>query len=121
MESKENQEERIAIELDDRDILGRDFNSLTHSTKDEEGYWRVIVTITDKVLYKGNDSWIEENVEAMSVDKDFHNAVETAMKSSLGYIVENVYNKGFPGLVEFREFERKVKELSEANKIQTPS
>jgi len=115
METKENQEERVAIELDDREILGRDFNSLTHSTKDEEGYWRVIVTISDRVLYAGSDSWIEENVEAMSVDKDFHNAVETAMKSSLGYIVENVYQKGFPGLVEFREFERKVKELSETS------
>lgn len=111
----ETKDERVEVELDDRDILGRDFNSLTHSTKDEEGYWKVIVTISDKVLYAGSDSWIEEKVEAMSVDKDFHSAVETAMKSSLGYIVENIYQKGFPGLVEFREFERKVKELSETS------
>jgi hypothetical protein len=115
MDTKEKKEERVEIELDDREILGRDFNSLTHSVKDEEGYWRVIVTITDKVLYAGSDSWIVENVEAMSVDKDFHNAVETAMRSSLGFIVEHVYQKGFPGLVEFREFERKVKALSEAS------
>lgn len=111
----DTKDERVEIELDDREILGRDFNSLTHSTRDVEGYWKVIVTISDRVLYAGSDSWIEENIEAMSVDKDFHNAVETAMKSSLGYIVENVYQKGFPGLVEFREFERKVKELSETS------
>lgn len=115
MEQAKGNEEIIEIELDDRDILGRDFVSLTHSTKDAEGFWKVVVTITDRVLYAGDENWIEESVEAMSMDKDFHQAVETAMRASLGYIVQNAYNKGFPGLIEYREFERKVKALSEAS------
>lgn len=95
--------------IEERDITGRQFTSHTDATLDEDGFWRAVVTITDKVQLDRAE-WIEEKVEALSIDKDFQNAVETAMKSSLGYIVENVYNKGFAGLVEYRIFERRLKE-----------
>lgn len=87
-------------------IEARDYISKTESSLDEDGYWKVVVTIIDRVKYKGSEEWVEEIVEAMSMDRVFAHAIQVAMSSALGVIVDEVYNKDFQGLVEAREAKR---------------
>lgn len=88
-------------------VEARDYVSKTASVKEQDGFWKVVVTISDRVKYEGED-WIEETVEAMSIDNIFSQAIQTAMASALGVIVDQVYNRGFAGLVESREYDRRV-------------
>lgn len=98
-------------------IKAREFVSGTKCELDEDGYWKAVSTIVDKVLYKDATEWIEEKIESMSIDRDYNEAIKTAMGACVGFLSENIYAKGFSGLVEFREYERRLKDASEAKNI----
>ncbi len=90
----------------DKKIVGRHYYSSTNCMLAEDGYWKAVNEIHDRVLYEGETEWVEEKIEAMSFDSDIQTAIQTAMGSTLNYLVQNVYQQGFDGLVEYREFER---------------
>lgn len=99
---------------EDRKVVGRKFSSTTVSELDDEGFWKVVATSTDSALYEGAEEWVTEQIESMSVDRNHAEAIQTAMSSVLSFLVENVYNKGFTGLVELREYERSLEKKGEA-------
>jgi hypothetical protein len=90
----------------EKKIVGREFFSSTKCLLDDEDFWKATNLITDRVLYEGETEWVEETVDAMSIDKNCQSAIQTAMSSTLTYLAQNVYQNGFNGLVEFREYER---------------
>lgn len=94
----------------EKKIVGREYTSVTKCTLDGDEYWKAINEIHDKVLYEGEIEWVDEKIEAMSIDKDSQAAIQTAMSSTLNYLVQNVYQNGFNGLVEYREFQRALED-----------
>ncbi len=100
-------------------IIGRDYLSATKCTLESDGTWKAYSSITDRVLYEGETEWTEETVDAMSYDRDTQQAIQVAMSSTLQYLVQNVYQNGFNGLVEYRAYERKLKALKDASTDRT--
>jgi len=94
----------------DKKIVGRIALSSTKCELQEDGNWKAISEICDKVLYEGDTEWKEETVNAMSIDTDSQSAIQTAMGSTLNYLVQNVYNNGFNGLIEYREYQKQLEE-----------
>lgn len=104
------------IKMEDKKIVGKETTSTTSCNLQPDGYWKVVSQIHDRVLYEGETEWIDEMVEAMSMDKDCETAIKTSMNSTLSYLLQNVYQNGFAGLVEYREYERKLN----ASKVESP-
>ena len=103
--------------MEAKKIIGREYLSSTKCSLDSDGVtWKAISEIRDRVLYEGETEWKEEAVEAMSLDTDTQKAIQTAMSSTLNYLVRNVYQNGFVGLVEYRtyqsELEAKIPKLN---------
>lgn len=90
----------------DKKIVGRHYYSSTICSLESDDYWKAVNEIHDRVLYEGETEWVEEKLEAMSIDKDIQTAIQTAMGSTLNFLVQTVYASGFNGLVEYRQFER---------------
>ena len=103
----------------EKTILAREFVSSTLCELDTDGYWKVTATIYDKAKFSDKPTeWIEEKVESSAIDKDYKNGIQVALSSCLGYLNDSVYANGFMGLLEFREFERNLKDASKAKDIQ---
>jgi len=102
----------------DKRIVGREYISSTKCHFEDDGTWKAINEIVDRVLYEGDTEWVEESVNAMSFDAACNTAIQTAMGSTLNYLLQNVYQNGFNGLVEYREYERSMKNDSQ---LQSPS
>ncbi len=94
--------------MDEKKVVGRKSSSVTVCNLQEDGYWKVVSEIVDDVLFEGDKDWTSEKVEAMAIDKDCSAAIRTSMNSTLGFILDNVYKNGFPGLVEYRAYERQL-------------
>jgi len=106
--------------MEDRKIIGRESISGTFCELQEDGYWKVISEINDNVLYEyadGKTEWVKEKVDAKALDTDCQKAIQTAMNSTLGYLLDNVYKKGFSGLIELREYERRLND----SKVESPT
>ncbi len=76
------------------DIVARTFSSTTVSTL-EEGYWKVIIDMVEKISFDGKE-FEERKLDAMSIDKDFARAYETALKSLVNKYQDET--KGFSTL-----------------------
>jgi hypothetical protein len=94
----------------EKKIIGREYLSSTKCDLQEDGTWKAYNAIVDKVLYEGDAEWTEEKIDAISFNDDAQLAIQTAMTSSLNFLLENVYQNGFKGLVEYRAYERSLKE-----------
>lgn len=90
----------------EKKIVGRIALSNTKCDLQEDGTWKAVSEIWDKVKYEGNENWIEEKVDAMSYNDTPEEAIQTAMGSTLNYLMQTVYNNGFKGLVEYRDYQR---------------
>jgi hypothetical protein len=102
------------MDNEEKKIIGRIALSSTKCDLQEDGMWKAVSEIWDKVLYEGETEWTEEMVTAMSFDNDSQSAIQTAMGGTLNYLLQNVYNNGFKGLIEYRDYERKLKSGREA-------
>lgn len=98
----------------DKEIIGREYLSSTRVDLDNDGTWKAVNEIHDRVLYRGETEWVDEVINAMSIDTDSQTAIQTAMSSTLNYLVQSVYQNGFKGLVEYRAYQR---ELDGAKKL----
>jgi len=92
----------------DKKIVAREYISTTRCDAKDGGWWEAYNKVTDRVLYEGENEFLEETVEAKAMDTDSQNAIQTAMNSTLSYLIQNVYQNGFKGLIEYREFQRKL-------------
>lgn len=101
----------------DKKVIAREYVSITRTDLMEDGYWKAVNEIHDRVLYEGDAEWIDEVVNAMSIDENPQAAVKTAMNSSLRYLLQNVYQNGFNGLVEYREFQRQLESKKAEDKV----
>lgn len=99
----------------DKKIVARENISSTKCVLQEDGSWKVTSTIYDKALLEGETEWIEETVEAMSFDSDVQRGVQTTMGSTLNYLTQTVYQNGFRGLIEYREYERSLDAARKGN------
>jgi hypothetical protein len=91
-------------------IISREYISTTRCNLMDDGYWKATNEIADRVLYEGAEEWIDERVDAMAMDTNPKAAIKTSMESVLNYLVQNVYQNGFDGLIEYREFQNKLAE-----------
>jgi hypothetical protein len=89
-------------------IISREYISTTRCNLMDDGYWKATNEIADRVLYEGAEEWIDERVDAMAMDTNPKAAIKTSMESVLNYLVQNVYQNGFDGLIEYREFQNKL-------------
>lgn len=64
------------------DAVVRIFGSNTIATKDENGYWKVITTMTEKVSTDG-EHFEEKKIEKMGISNDFQQAFDTALEALL--------------------------------------
>jgi hypothetical protein len=97
----------------EKKIVGREYLSTTRCDLEEGGNWKAVNTIHDRVLYEGQTEWIDELVEAMSYDANCQQAIQTAMSSTLNYLIQNVYQNGFNGLVEYRAYQKQLEQRKE--------
>jgi hypothetical protein len=94
--------------------VAREFTTTTLCEIDSEGYWKSTSTMIDRARYEGDSEWVEEKLDAMSIDSDIQSAIQTSMASCLTYMNENVFKNGFTGLLEYREFQRSLENASKA-------
>jgi hypothetical protein len=98
----------------EKKIIAREYISTTRCDLLEDGGWKAVNQVHDRVLREGETEWVDEMIEAMSMDTSVDDAIKTAMNSVLAYIVQNVYQNGFQSLVEYREYKRKLEEGKKA-------
>lgn len=89
--------------MDMSTVKKRVFAQETSCVKDADGYWRVTVTITEKISVDG-ENWREDSIVAESLDRNFERAHKTAMMSALTELQETVYAKGFDALSEGKDY-----------------
>lgn len=99
--------------MDNNTLVGRGFGQQTTATRDIDGFWKIEVLMTEKVIYP-DGSVKEESIESMHVDRDFDVAHQVALHSALSELNELVYDRGFDSLIEGKEYERKL-EAENAN------
>ena len=88
-------------------LTGRVFESNTTGTLEKDGYWKIIVSITEKQSEDGI-TWKEESISSMSLDTTFDAAHKTALRSVLQEMNERVYAKGFDSLIEAIDLEKRI-------------
>lgn len=64
------------------EIIARMMANNTVATKDADGYWKVIITMTEKISTDG-EHFDEKKIEKMGISNDFQQAFDTALKSLL--------------------------------------
>jgi hypothetical protein len=96
--------------------VGREFSNTTVGKRNsEDGTWSVVVTILEKLTEDG-ETWQEEHVDAMGVDRTFDAAHRTALQSVLMWMEKEVYAKGFQSLVEAVNANRLAEDATDSNK-----
>ena len=107
----------------DKNVISREYVSTTRCDFQEDGYWKAVNEVMDKALYEGETEWVVEKLSAMSIDTTPKAAIETAMKSVLQFLLENVYNNGFSDLIAYRDYEREfeAKKAEATNDIEAES
>jgi hypothetical protein len=68
--------------MDNFAIVGRSFGSDTLATVEEDGSWKVIVSMTERRRFNGKD-WEEKKVSTMCTNNSFDKAYSTALDSTL--------------------------------------
>ena len=101
----------------DKKVIAREYISTTRCDLMEDGYWKATNEVADRVLFDGEDGWIDERVDAMAMDTNPKEAIKTSMESVLNYLMQNVYQNGFDGLIEYREFQNKLLEKKAEAKV----
>lgn len=101
----------------DKKIIAREYVSTTRCDLMEDGYWKAFNEVHDRVLYNGESEWIDEKVDAMAMDTDPQKAIQTAMTSTLNYIVQNVYQNGFSGLIDYRIYQKSLEQKKAEAKV----
>jgi hypothetical protein len=97
----------------DKKVISREYISTTRCDLMDDGYWKATNEVADRVLFEGEEEWLDERVDAMAMDSNPKSAIKTSMESVLNYLLQNVYNNGFDGLIEYREFQNKLAEKKE--------
>jgi|SRR5689334_13594371 len=92
--------------------------SVTTCDLEPDGNWKAINKIIHSAVFEGETEWVTESVDAMSIDSSPQSAIQTAMGSTLNYMFETVYNKGFKDLIAYREYERKLESDRKTKSIQ---
>lgn len=101
----------------DKKVIAREYISTTKCDLMEDGYWKATNEVADRVLYEGESEWLDERVDAMSMDTDPKRAIKIAMESVLNYLTQNIYQNGFDGLIEYREFQNRLEEKKAEAKV----
>lgn len=94
-------------------VISRENISSTKCDLQEDGTWKIVSEIHDKALLEGETEWIDESVSSMTYDSDPQNGIQTVMGSNLNYLTQIVYQNGFRGLIEYREYERSLNKARE--------
>ena len=85
--------------MDSNLLVGRIFESQTVGTKDEDGYWKVILSCTEKRTTDLVD-WESGKIEFMGIDRDFGAAHKTALTAYLMWMNDYVYGHSTDSILE---------------------
>lgn len=86
-------------------IIGRCFGSDTVATLEEDGSWKVIVSMTEKRQVDGKD-WEEKKISTMCTNTSFDKAYSTALDSTLRQFEDAIKNTGNDSL--FLDYDKEV-------------
>lgn len=86
-------------------LTGRGFTSVTTGEKDENGNWKIVVTMGESIQYP-NGTKREGKVDAMGISTDYDEAHQTALKSCLQQLQDLVYSRGFDSLIEALDYQK---------------
>ena len=78
-------------------IVGRSFGSDTLATLEDDGSWKVIVTMTEKRQIDGKE-WEEKKISTMCTNNSFDKAYSTALDSTLRQFEDSVKKTGTDSL-----------------------
>lgn len=102
------------------DLKARTFQQTSSAKKDEDGYWKFRVEITETVVY--NDGREEsESIVSESMNKDFDIAHKIALHSALSELGDLVYDAGYDSLIEARAHERELENDDSKDNQDTPT
>ncbi len=91
--------------MDMKTVKGRSFVQNTIGTKDSEGYWMVVVSMEETLVFN-DGSTASEKVESSSLDRDFGMAQQIALRASLAELDEITFSRGFDSLIEGRAYQK---------------
>ena len=80
-------------------LTQRKFSTETSGIKDEDGYWKVIMTCTESNSEDG-EKFEEESLAFMGIDKDFDEAQKTTLRAYYSWMETFAWSKGMVSLVE---------------------
>jgi len=91
--------------MEELKMIGRYFGSDTLATVEEDGSWKVIVTMTEKRQVDGKD-WEEKKISTMCTNASFDKAYSVALDSTLRQFEDAIKKNGNDSL-----FPSEVKEV----------
>ena len=85
--------------MEELNVIGRSFGSDTVATKEEDGSWKVIVSMTERRQLKGAD-WEEKKISTMCTNAFFEKAYSVALDSTLKQFEASVHKTGTDSLFD---------------------
>lgn len=101
--------------MDMQYVTGRSFSSITSGFKEDDGNWRVLVEMSETLVYPNGTSR-KEVIEGTATESDFHAAHKGAMQKVLQELQDLVYSRGFDSLIEAVDYQRNLEEGDDSNK-----
>lgn len=83
--------------MEELKIVGRSFGSDTLATLEEDGSWKIIVTMTERRMVVGKD-WEAKKISTMCTNKSFDKAYSVALDSTLRQFEDSVKKTGTDSL-----------------------
>lgn len=93
-------------------VIGREFSNVNRGVIDEDGYWNVLVLLTETIFYDDETQEVEA-IECRTMDKDFETAHQVALQSALIQYRQEVVDRKLTSLVEAR---KRYGRLNDSNK-----
>jgi len=104
--------EEVVQENTEPQAVGTRSFSIFESIKDDDGTWRVTISLGEAVSWDGKE-WDEETIEAMCLDDKFEVAFDKAKESAFEQYNEEVTLAGFGSLYDARQAKKVLAEKSQ--------
>jgi hypothetical protein len=108
----------MAIDVDK--IKQRNFTSKTVGTRDEDGYWKVII-YCDELIVTNEGEELTKEISFMGIDRIFHGAHGTALKAYESWMQSFVYSKDTDSIIEGSMIEESMKQNANKTQINSPT
>jgi hypothetical protein len=102
---------------DIKEIKARTFGSKTIATRDDDGYWKVVIDMTESLSFDGVN-FEDKKLETMALDKSFEKAYDVALTALFAKFESETKGLGtmFTDLLEGKQKEQEKDDNSKIDK-----